>query len=116
MKENYKQCPKCHDIWISREELLHDPDIQLLGYEVSFGGLVDGLFLFNHECGTTFALRVEDFEDLYDGPIFDEKLTGTDECPGYCLYKKNLKPCPAKCECAYVREIIQIINNYPKTG
>jgi hypothetical protein len=43
-------------------------------------------------------------------------LTGTAECPEFCLHRSKLNPCPAKCECAYIREIIQAIKNWPKAG
>jgi hypothetical protein len=46
--------------------------------------------------------------------MVEERKTGTEECPGYCLHQDELQPCPARCECAYVREIIQIIRNWPK--
>ena len=109
MPMKFKKCPKCNFSWNKRENFLSDENVYIIGYEASDGGLVDGLFLFNHDCSTTLALKVEKFKDLYDGPIFKERLTGSDDCSGYCLYKSNLEPCPAKCECAYVREIIQIL-------
>ena len=109
MDKQFKKCPKCNFVWNRREGFLSDQNLNIIGYEVSDGGLVDGLLLFNHSCGTTLALKVKKFKDLYDGPIFKERLDGSDDCPGYCFYKSNLEPCPAKCECAYVREIIQIL-------
>jgi len=114
MDKEFKKCPKCNFVWIRREDFLRDQKLNIIGYEISDGGLVDGLFLFNHDCGTTLALKVEKFKDLYDGPIFKERLTGSDDCHGNCLYKSNLEPCPAKCECAYVREIIQILRRLPE--
>ena len=41
----------------------------------------------------------------------DVVATGTDDCPGYCLRVDELGRCPARCECAYVREIIHVIRN-----
>ena len=43
-----------------------------------------------------------------------KKFPWTTECPEFCLHKSELRPCPAKCECAYVREIIQVIKDWPK--
>jgi hypothetical protein len=93
---------------------MKDPALRIIGYQVSFVYLEEGIFLFNHRCGTSLGVIAGAFRDLYDGPIFSERLTGTDECPQYCMLKDELRPCPAKCECAYVREIIQIIKNWPK--
>ena len=32
------------------------------------------------------------------------------------LARMGISPCPAKCECAYVREIIQLVSTWPKTS
>jgi hypothetical protein len=110
----FKKCHKCWFVWSTREAFLEDPDLTIIGYQVHFQELTAGLFLFNHSCGTTLAVEAGRFQDLYAGPIFDDNLAGTADCPEYCLRKNNLQPCPAKCEFAYVREIIQIIKKWPK--
>jgi hypothetical protein len=104
----------CGFTWTGRDDLLSDPAVQIIGYQVCFEELAAGSFLFNHSCEGTFAIRVQHFRDLYDGPIFQERKTGTEECLGYCLDREQLGICFAQCECAYVREIIQIIRNRPK--
>lgn len=114
VSEGFKQCPCCGEAWTTREDFLGSPSVQIVGYQVNPKYLKSGLFLFNHlTCGTTMAIEVRPFADLYDGPVFEENLRGTSECPEHCLYKDDLQRCPAKCECAYVREIIQIIKNWP---
>lgn len=47
--------------------------------------------------------------------MFTERLTGTEECQGMRLHEDDLRPCPAKCECAYVREVLQVITSWPKS-
>ena len=93
-----------------------EPLAELIGYQAHFKELNTGLFFFNHSCGITFSIKVGLFQDLYDGPIYKEKITGFEECSGCCLCEDDLRLCPVKCECAYVREIIQIINTYTKTN
>ncbi len=105
----FKECSRCNAKWSSREEFLADTGISMVGYQPHFEDLQAGLFLFNHSCGTTLSLPVVLFKDLHKGKIFEESKRGSADCPGYCLNKFNLRPCPAECECAYVREIIQII-------
>ncbi|MGM0601481.1 MAG: hypothetical protein ACQETH_16840, partial [Candidatus Rifleibacteriota bacterium] len=107
----FKSCPACDFKWATREEFLNDENISLVGYQVNFEMLKEGLFLFNHKKWATMALEVKEFTDLYDGPVFEVKAAGTRECPEYCLHRDNLNPCPAICECAFVREIIQILKN-----
>ena len=85
-----------------------------IGYQVNFKSLDAGIFLFNHRCKGTLAIPAEQFRDLYKGPIFKERATGSDDCPGHCLHEDQLDPCPVRCECAYVREILQIIRRWPK--
>ena len=114
--DGFKNCPVCGVCWQSRKAFLVDPDLTYLGYQAHFEALTTGLFFFNHTCKTTLALEVKQFRDLYDGPVFTERQTGTDACPGHCLYRESIEPCPAQCECAFVRELIQIIVSWPKTG
>jgi hypothetical protein len=83
--------------------------VKLVGYQVDFSRLESGLFLFNHDCQTTMAVAVREFGDMYSGPVFEERKTGTAECPGFCLERHTLNNCSNRCECAYVREIIQKI-------
>ena len=112
--DGFKQCTSCGFRWSTRDQFLEDPDIELVGYQVNFVELLLGFFLFNHSCGTTLAVLSEAFEDLYDGPVFSERATGSEECQEHCLHEDDLSPCPVQCECAFVREIIQYIKSWPK--
>ncbi len=105
----FMHCPNCGFTWVTRSAFLDDEHVFLVGYQVNFVAIKEGFFLFNHICGTTFTVGVKDFADLYQGPVFSEKMTGSETCPGHCLHKSNLESCPAECECAYVREILQMI-------
>lgn len=109
-EEPFKTCPLCRYAWRSREDFLQDPTIRLCGYQVDFEDLVEGIFLFNHiACGTTLSVEVKQFRNLHSGPVFRERKTGTEDCPGHCLRTDDLAPCPEHCECAWVREVIQKI-------
>ncbi len=110
----FKICPVCKHIWKTRNDFLDDPDVRIVGYQVHFEELTGGLFLFNHSEQATMTVRAGEFIDLYNGPMFADRLTGADECPGYCLKECELRPCPNKCDCAFVREMIQIIKTWPK--
>jgi len=112
--EPFKRCTCCQAVWRTREDFLSDPEVGLIGYQAHFEELKAGLLLFNHSCRTTLAIEVECFQDLYAGPIFQQRATGGPRCLGYCLSRSELRPCPAQCECAYVREILQIVRNWPK--
>jgi len=57
------------------------------------------------------AIEAKNFLSLYAGRRYTERRTGKEECPGYCLEEKQLNRCDALCECAFNREIIQIIKN-----
>lgn len=111
----FKKCPNCGFEWENRDLFLNDPAIEIIGYQVNYIRLSAGYFMFNHECKGTLTIPAEHFQDLFDGPIFSERATGKDECKEYCLQENELRPCPAECECAYVREIINIIKNWPKS-
>ena len=85
-----------------------------MGYQASFVNLVAGLFLFEHSCMTTLAIPAVEFTDLYEGPVFDRNMMGSDQCEGHCLHEEDLDPCPAQCECAYVRDVLHQIDVWPK--
>ena len=110
----FKLCKKCGQQWSDRESFLNDKNITLVGYQVHFEELSLGLFLFNHSCKTTLSIKAGLFTDLYDGPVFTKKATGSKECGEFCLDQLDLSTCSAQCECAYVREIIQIIKHMTK--
>lgn len=112
----FKECSRCGFSWDSREQFLHDPKVQVVGYQASFDHLEGGLFLFNHACKTTLALAVKDFADLYCGAIFETRRKDTPECPQFCLNHDDLRPCPIQCECAFVREILQIVRQSEKAA
>jgi hypothetical protein len=112
----FKICPGCNYGWSSRTDFLIDPNVEIIGYQADFRELIEGLFLFNHSCGTTLAIRAKLFIDLYNGPIFQQRLSDSEKCPGYCSIRDNFMSCELKCECAYVRETIQIVKNWPKSN
>jgi len=110
----FKKCSNCGYKWTSRDSFLTDSNLHIIGYQANFKELTTGLLYFNHSCKGTLAIQAYIFGDLYEGPIFKERATGGKACPSYCLNREELQPCPAECECAYVREILQIIKNWPK--
>jgi len=109
MAQPFASCSNCRFTWQTRADFMADRGLTVIGYQVNFSCLTAGFFLFNHVCRGTFAVGVQDFADLYQGEMYQDRATGTDQCPGYCLQLGNLQPCPARCECAFVREIIQIL-------
>ena len=102
----YACCDRCGKEWFSRDAFLADEEIVLIGYQANFLVLEKGLFLFNHSCHNTLPVSVQSFADMYDGPIFGERLLETEACSGFCLHRNVLSPCPNQCECAYVRQIL----------
>jgi hypothetical protein len=96
---------------------LADKELKIIGYKADFEKLEYGLFFFNHlveGCKSTITIPVYKFLELYKGKLYKERKTGTVECPGYCRKKEQLDRCDALCECAYVREIINIVEAHEK--
>jgi hypothetical protein len=113
----FKTCSHCGRPWSGRDRFLADPTVELVGYQSFLEELELGLFLFNHsDCGTTLAIPAEVFTDLHSGPIFSERLTGTEACAGLCQQRRSLEPCPNRCECAWVREVLQVVRAWPKAA
>ena len=108
----FRRCSCCSKAWLDRSDFLLDGDLFLNGYQANFDDLELGWLLFTHllpVCNSTIAVPVHQFADLYEGAIYSERKTGSEECPGYCLEVNNLLPCQNQCECAFVREILQVI-------
>jgi hypothetical protein len=108
MSSEFKRCPLCEKSWTSREEFLGDRSVELVGYQPDFDELRSGALMFNHEvpgCGTTMEIEIDRFVDLYDGPIHDRSLFGTDECHGHCLKMASLERCSNPCENAWARGV-----------
>ncbi len=108
----FKVCSLCHTHWNSRDEFLDDETIWLVGYQPNFARTEEGLLLFNHrraKCDTTVAVEVKDLQYLYNDPMFDESLLGTDQCRGHCLNITDLEQCDQRCTNADVRQIMHII-------
>jgi hypothetical protein len=114
MASPFKVCG-CGRAWQSREEFLADPELELVGYQVDLANNIGGLFLFNHTCFDTIAMSVTSFTDLASGPLYSTSMRGTEECEKHCLHRDDLDPCRALCECAHVREVMQVIRDWPKS-
>lgn len=102
----------CTAVWENRDDFIADNTLVLEGYQANFDYLEMGLFYFTHEvdgCFSTMALKAGDFFDLNPEKPYAERKTLSDECPTYCLHRENLQKCPAKCECAYVRDVLGIL-------
>lgn len=110
----FKECPMCATKWTTRDQFMSDLSVELNGYGADFERIDWSLFYFTHMkegCFSTMGIAAKDFLDLYSGKKFTERQTGLDGCPEYCLDEKQLDRCSAICECAFNREIIQILKD-----
>ena len=113
----FKICPNCKVVWETIDEFLSDPKTGLAGYQVDSEDLEGGLFFFTHQqkgCFTTLAIPVTDLLSLNDHPLLekrDEQLCSGSE---FCQHQNDLSPRPKKCECVWVRDILQTIKAWPK--
>lgn len=113
---SFRTC-SCGYVWAARDDFLIDPKVVMVGYQVNFEHLREGFFLFNHlaeGCFTTLSIPAAEFLDLHEGEIFKERRDGTPECVGHCLHQSDLSPCPARCECAFVRKVVNVVAKWPK--
>ena len=111
-EEIFLTCSMCGKKWKTRDDFLDDVSLEINGYQVDFERLEWSLFLFTHmidECHSTIAVQADRFIDLYSGKKYKGRKTRTEDCPGYCMVKDELGRCDALCECAFNREVIQII-------
>lgn len=108
----FKTCSCCGRSWQTRDAFLSDGELKVEGYTADFESLERGLFFVTHrsrECGSTMAFEAQEFLDLYTGPRYPQRKALSDECPRYCLDEKQLGRCTVLCECAFVREVLQVL-------
>ncbi len=109
---SFKSCSQCGREWADREEFLADPQLSLSGCQVETDAPPSSALLFDHQaagCGTTLAVSIKAFDDLYDGPRHKVNWAPSAKCPGMCFDPENLEACPAECRAAYVRQILQAV-------
>ncbi len=111
----FKTCPCCRTIWRSRNELLADGRVRLLGFQPVERDHTAGIFLFHHEdCGTTLALNLRSLKSLSRRPLLARSGCSAGVPPDYCLGEANAKPCPLQCACEFVAEVAIILRDWPK--
>ena len=116
----FKTCTNCGRHWGTREEFLGDRDVAAVGYQPLPRDRTLGFFLFQYNrCGTTLAIHAGVLTDLFDGPVFDcrrrtEQDNCTGDCTGDCVLIEKPPSCSDGCECTYVREVLQVIDDWPK--
>jgi len=112
--EPFKICPSCKAIWPTLDDYLSDPELNVVGYQAVLDDLCGGLFIFNHvhdDCGTSMAIPVKEFVSLSELPILNRRIGCPEKCPGLCMHMDELGHCPVKCECTWVREVLQTIRS-----
>ena len=110
--EPFKTCPFCQSVWSDRGGFLADTSVLLVGYQANVRLPENGIFIFQHlapECGTSLALRVIVFSDLYTGPKHPGLAFETPSCEKHCIKVDDLAGCSARCSAAYVRQLMQAI-------
>jgi hypothetical protein len=111
-EEAFKKCPMCSTVWQNRDKFIKDKSLEINGYQANFSNLKMGFFYFTHKvdgCYSTMVVEAKEFYDLNSGVRYPLRKTLTEECPAYCLHKDNLEKCSAECECAFVRDLILIL-------
>ncbi|GMW01693.1 MAG: hypothetical protein AMXMBFR84_28300 [Candidatus Hydrogenedentota bacterium] len=107
-------CRGCNQVWLEREGLISDPAIALAGYQANFDNLESGRFVFTHECGASFSVCVKSFLTLCAEHVHTGYRLNGEACPGYCMHEHELDPCGAECECAYIRNVLDVVRKWPK--
>lgn len=108
----FKTCTSCDKQWATRDDLLDDPDVVLAGFQPAGRDTMEGYVLFNHDkpdCRSTIALDSGSLLDMYDGPIHERILMGSEACVGHCYRIDDLETCDAPCRNAMIREVLKQI-------
>lgn len=95
-------CTKCSRSWTHIYEVLDDPDLRLVGYRANVDDFDEGVYLFQHGCGSTVELPVS---VLIKPQRKIKSLASLTACPGLCYYEKILNSCKAFCEGSKYRKV-----------
>lgn len=86
---------------------MSDRSLSIIGFQNFFNHLRDGVFLFNHTCGTTLALDGDLLFARYSGTIYlNRKRQKSRDCPGICTTSNIHAPCSDQCWCSIINRII----------
>jgi len=110
----FKKCSCCGTVWENLTDLIRDEQVKIIGYQAAFSDSYEGLFFFSHrsrQCGTTIAIPVSCFTNLYKGPVYTEHLVCTELCNGLCDSFYDFGVCAQECDMRWVREIIEVLQN-----
>lgn len=107
----FQKCPNCKDVWEERGLFLSDGNLRIEGYYPNFEMWQLGSIDFKHCCGADIKIPAETFMDMYSKPAFQEHPK---DCEKNCLFHRQEKNCPRLCECGYIRDIYELIDNWPK--
>jgi nitroreductase len=116
--KEFASCPDCGFSWEDRDLFLEDRKVELTEYRANFKNLPFGKFYFSHHGqapeSEPLALPVAAFEDLYTGPVYRVRATGSLYCSGYCFDSRCFEVCNSICECSSVRETLRVVLEWPK--
>lgn len=125
----FKTCPLCSTSWYTIDDFIRDSEIEVIGYQPHPEKTGAGLFIFGHRhCNSSISVQLEALSDLQVcltqdadsvyiiGPDMIQEENSTEVCYTNCLRKTDSSNGNKRCECAYVREVIQLIKHLPKNG
>jgi len=106
-KTPFKKC-SCGSVWEKRDFFIDDDEIETIGMTfMPREHSPDLYFFFNHEkCGSTLAMKSDDFADLIKEPIPEIDMAGEKGCPGHCTSIDRLEKCENECRNAPFRRIL----------
>lgn len=108
----FKRCTCCGHVWETRDGFLHDPRVDVIGYQVNFEDKKLGWLYFNHlvpGCATTIAMQMDAFENLVGSPVWE--FMSKPDCSGVCLRADDRAACPSACECEWASGVLQFIRD-----
>jgi hypothetical protein len=108
----FRACGSCGKEWANWEDLILDPRLRLLGFQVDVRYPDANLLVFEHRCGSSvsvLASRLRPFFREIEKDSGLPSLYGTHTCNKYCSQIENLVACDRRCANARDRHMIQLL-------
>jgi len=101
-------CPYCKQEF-DLDTLMYSPEVALIGMSFADDDPDWVYYFFQHEisnCGSSFVVKVREFERQIDEPISSEVKFGGDCCEEHCVSLGDLGACNQECSFAPYRRFL----------
>lgn len=108
-------CPNCQYPWNSLEELIRDPDVEVVEFHCNVLSPEKSKIVLQHNQQCTLNLFASELASLKNWSNSDDVLIFQQSCPWLCLNPDNTEICHTQCRIAEERQFFAFFQKKEKT-